>query len=79
MDNEQGGGFYNGGICTVRVLKSKTNFKREKKDDKGGNSGILVHAPLLSFPSGQGQCVILGTKKGKIVYINKVTVPKPLS
>ena len=56
---------YEGDLCTVKVTITHNNV------DEGEKIG-LVHAPLFPYPKQTAWWVILGTKEGKIINIEKI-------
>jgi translocation protein SEC63 len=68
VDDDEDSKVYEGDLCTIRVIITRNNL------EKGEKAG-LVHAPRFPFPKQEGWWVILGTKEGKIVHIEKVGDP----
>lgn len=68
VDDDEDSKVYEGDLCTIRVVITRNNL------EKGSKAG-LVHAPRFPFPKQEGWWVILGTKEGKIVHIEKVGNP----
>ena len=68
VDDDEDDKVYEGDLCTIRVILTRNNL------EKGEKAG-LVHAPRFPFPKQEGWWIILGTKEGKIVHIEKVGNP----
>eukprot|EP00544_Gedaniella_sp_CCMP2646_P006368 CAMPEP_0202483462 /NCGR_PEP_ID=MMETSP1361-20130828/2702_1 /ASSEMBLY_ACC=CAM_ASM_000849 /TAXON_ID=210615 /ORGANISM="Staurosira complex sp., Strain CCMP2646" /LENGTH=637 /DNA_ID=CAMNT_0049111739 /DNA_START=101 /DNA_END=2014 /DNA_ORIENTATION=- len=68
VDDDEDDKVYEGDLCTVKVTITRNNLK------KGERAG-LVHAPRFPFPKQEAWWIILGTKDGKIISIEKVTNP----
>lgn len=66
VDDDEDDKVYEGDLCTVQVTIDRLNMN---EGDKAG----LVHAPRFPFPKVEAWWVILGTKEGKIIKIDKVT------
>lgn len=60
---------YEGDLCTVKVTITHNNVG---DDDKIG----FAHAPLFPYPKPTAWWIILGTKEGKIINIEKITATK---
>jgi len=56
---------YEGDLCTVKVTITHNNVKEGEKIG-------LAHAPLFPYPKQTAWWVILGTKEGKIINIEKI-------
>jgi len=69
VDDDEDDKVYEGDLCTVSVTITRNNLE---EDEKAG----LVHAPLFPYPRQEAWWVVLGTKEGKIISIEKVTSPK---
>jgi len=65
VDDDEDDKVYEGDLCTVRVTITRNNL------DEGETAG-LVHAPRFPFPKQEAWWIILGTKEGKIISIDKV-------
>mmetsp|Transcript_35119 Transcript_35119/g.104837 ORF Transcript_35119/g.104837 Transcript_35119/m.104837 type:complete len:645 (-) Transcript_35119:249-2183(-) len=68
VDDDEDAKVYEGDLCTVRVTLTRNNLKE-------GEKAGLVHAPCFPFPKQEAWWVILGTREGKIISIEKVTKP----
>jgi translocation protein SEC63 len=71
VDDDEDDKVYEGDLCTVRVTVTRNNLA---KDEKAG----LVHAPRFPFPKREAWWIILGTKEGKIISIEKVGNPNQI-
>jgi translocation protein SEC63 len=69
VDDDEDANVYEGDLCTVKVTITRTNLE-------DGETAGLVHAPKFPYPKQEAWWVILGTKEGKIISIEKVTDPK---
>ena len=65
VDDDEDDKVYEGDLCTIRVRITRNNLTE-------GEKAGLVHAPLFPFPKQEAWWIILGTKEGKIVHIEKV-------
>lgn len=68
VDDDEDPKVYEGDLCTVRVSITRKNLA---KGEKAG----LVHAPRFPFPKQEAWWIILGTKEGKIISVEKVANP----
>jgi translocation protein SEC63 len=68
VDDDEDGNVYEGDLCQVRVTITRNNL------EKGEKAG-LVHAPYFPFPKQEAWWIILGTKEGKIINVEKVGNP----
>mmetsp|Transcript_16180 Transcript_16180/g.37496 ORF Transcript_16180/g.37496 Transcript_16180/m.37496 type:complete len:645 (-) Transcript_16180:242-2176(-) len=68
VDDDEDDNVYEGDLCTVRVTLTRNNL------EKGEKAG-LIHAPYFPFPKQEAWWIILGTKEGKIIHIEKVVDP----
>jgi translocation protein SEC63 len=68
VDDDEDNKVYEGDLCTVRVSITRKNLV---KGEKAG----LVHAPRFPFPKQEAWWIILGTKEGKIISVEKVANP----
>lgn len=68
VDDDEDSNVYEGDLCTIRVALTRNNLA---KGEKAG----LIHAPHFPFPKQEAWWIILGTKEGKIVHIEKVGDP----
>lgn len=68
VDDDEDNKVYEGDLCTVRVTLTRNNLEE-------GEKAGLVHAPHFPFPKQEAWWVILGTREGKIISIEKVTKP----
>mmetsp|Transcript_38111 Transcript_38111/g.83693 ORF Transcript_38111/g.83693 Transcript_38111/m.83693 type:complete len:649 (-) Transcript_38111:185-2131(-) len=66
VDDDEDTQVYEGDLLTVQVKLTRTNLKE-------GEKAGLVHAPYFPYPKQEAWWVILGTKDGKIIDIQKVT------
>jgi translocation protein SEC63 len=65
VDDDEDDKVYEGDLCTVRVTITRNNLVK-------GQTAGLVHAPHFPFPKQEAWWIILGTKEGKIIHIEKV-------
>jgi len=68
VDDDEDDNVYEGDLCTVRVTLTRNNLT---KGEKAG----LVHAPRFPYPKQEAWWIILGTKEGKIIHLQKVGDP----
>lgn len=68
VDDDEDDKVYEGDLCTVRVTITRNNLKE-------GEKAGLVHAPHFPYPKQEAWWIILGTKEGKIINIEKVPNP----
>lgn len=68
VDDDEDDKIYEGDLCTVKVTLTRNNLT---KGEKAG----LVHAPRFPYPKGEAWWIILGTKEGKIIHIEKIGNP----
>lgn len=68
VDDDEDSNVYEGDLCTVRVTLTRNNLAK-------GETAGLIHAPHFPFPKQEAWWVILGTKEGKIIHIEKVGDP----
>jgi len=68
VDDDEDSNVYEGDLCTVRVRITRNNL------EKGEKAGF-IHAPRFPFPKLEAWWIILGTKEGKIIHIEKVGDP----
>mmetsp|Transcript_4087 Transcript_4087/g.11836 ORF Transcript_4087/g.11836 Transcript_4087/m.11836 type:complete len:638 (+) Transcript_4087:53-1966(+) len=68
VDDDEDDKVYEGDLCTVRVTITRNNLKE-------GEKAGLVHAPHFPYPKQEAWWIILGTKEGKIVNIEKIPNP----
>ena len=68
VDDDEDDKVYEGDLCTIRVTLTRNNLSE-------GEKAGLVHAPNFPFPKQEAWWIILGTKEGKIVHIEKVGNP----
>jgi translocation protein SEC63 len=68
VDDDEDDNVYEGDLCTIRVRLTRNNL------DKGEKAG-LIHAPYFPFPKQEAWWIMLGTKEGKIIHIEKVVDP----
>jgi translocation protein SEC63 len=68
VDDDEDDKVYEGDLCTIRVTLTRNNLAN-------GEKAGLVHAPRFPFPKKEAWWIILGTKQGKIVHIEKVGNP----
>jgi len=66
VDDDEDDKVYEGDLCVVKV-------RIERKNLAEGEKAGLVHAPHFPYPRKEAWWVILGTKEGKIISIEKVT------
>jgi translocation protein SEC63 len=68
VDDDEDDRVYEGDLCTVQVTLTRNNLE-------DGDRAGLVHAPRFPFPKREAWWIILGTKDGKIISIEKVGNP----
>ena len=68
VDDDEDDKVYEGDLCTIRVTITRNNLEE-------GQKAGLVHAPYFPFPKQEAWWIILGTKEGKIIHIEKVANP----
>lgn len=68
VDDDEDDKVYEGDLCTVRVTLTRNNLAENE-------TAGLVHAPRFPFPKQEAWWIILGTKEGKIISIEKVGDP----
>lgn len=68
VDDDEDDNVYEGDLCTIRVRLTRNNL------EKGEKAG-LIHAPFFPFPKQEAWWIMLGTKEGKIIHIEKVVDP----
>ncbi|CAB9505956.1 Putative U5 small nuclear ribonucleoprotein 200 kDa helicase [Seminavis robusta] len=66
VDDDEDDKVYEGDLCTVKVSITHNNVKE-------GESIGLAHAPLFPYPKQAAWWIILGTKEGKIINIEKIS------
>lgn len=66
VDDDEDDKVYAGDLMSVQVKITRNNL-----DD--GEEAALVHAPHFPFPKKEAWWIILGTKQGKIISIDKVS------
>ena len=71
VDDDEDDNVYEGDLCTIRVTLTRNNL------EKGEKAG-LIHAPFFPFPKQEAWWIILGTKEGKIIHIEKVVDPSKI-
>merc|ERR1712038_527233 len=69
VDDDEDDKVYEGDLMTVQVKVTRNNLE-------DGEKAGLVHAPHFPFPKQEAWWIILGTKQGKIISIEKVTNPQ---
>jgi translocation protein SEC63 len=68
VDDDEDDKVYEGDLCTVLVTLTRNNLAE-------GEKAGLVHAPRFPFPRREAWWIVLGTKEGKIISIDKITNP----
>eukprot|EP00934_Nitzschia_sp_Nitz4_P008492 Nitzschia sp. Nitz4//scaffold16_size188269//73139//75504//NITZ4_001791-RA/size188269-processed-gene-0.14-mRNA-1//1//CDS//3329538517//8482//frame0 len=68
VDDDEDDKVYEGDLCTVKVTITRNHLKE-------GQKAGLVHAPHFPYPKQEAWWIILGTKEGKIINIEKVGSP----
>jgi len=71
VDDDEDDKVYEGDLCTVQITLDRRNLVE-------GEKAGLVHAPRFSFPKMEAWWIILGTKEGKIIKIDKVVDSKKI-
>jgi translocation protein SEC63 len=69
VDDDEDDKVYEGDLMTVQVKITRNNLE-------DGEEAGLVHAPHFPFPKKEAWWIILGTKQGKIISIEKVADAK---
>lgn len=65
VDDDEDNKVYEGDLCTVQITLDRRNLAQ-------GEKAGLVHAPRFPFPKVEAWWIMLGTKEGKIIKIDKV-------
>lgn len=68
VDDDEDAKVYEGDLLTVQVTLTRNHLAE-------GEKAGLVHAPSFPFPKQEAWWVILGTREGKIIDIQKVISP----
>lgn len=68
VDDDEDDKVYENDLLTVQVKITRNNLKE-------GEKAGLVHAPFFPFPKQEAWWIILGTKEGKIISIEKIANP----
>jgi len=68
VDDDEDDKVYENDLLTVQVKITRNNLNE-------GEKAGLVHAPYFPFPKQEAWWIILGTKEGKIISIDKVANP----
>lgn len=68
VDDDEDDKVYEGDLMTVQAKITRNNLE-------DGEEAGLVHAPHFPFPKQEAWWIILGTKQGKIISIEKVANP----
>jgi translocation protein SEC63 len=68
VEDDEDDKVYEGDLCTIRVTITRNNLE---EDEKAG----LVHVPRFPYPKQEAWWIMLGTREGKIVHIEKVGNP----
>lgn len=68
VDDDEDDKVYEGDLMTVQVKITRNNLE-------DGEEAGLVHAPHFPFPKKEAWWIILGTKQGKVISIEKVANP----
>lgn len=69
VDDDEDDKVYEGDLCTVQVKVDRCNLSE-------GETAGLVHAPHFPFPKQEAWWIILGTREGKIIDIQKIAKPE---
>lgn len=67
-DDDEDAGVYEGDLVSVQVTITRKHLQEGKKAG-------LVHSPFFPFPKNEAWWVIMGTKEGKIISVEKVIDP----
>lgn len=65
VDDDEDDKVYEGDLCTIRVTITRNNLEE-------GEKAGLIHAPRFPYPKQEAWWIMLGTREGKIVHIEKV-------
>jgi len=67
-DDDEDGAVYEGDLVTVQVTITRKHLKER-------STAGLVHSPYFPFPKNEAWWVIMGTREGKIISVEKVIDP----
>jgi len=68
VDDDEDGQIYEGDLCTIEVVITRNNLT-------DGDKATIAHAPRFPFPKLEAWWVLLGTREGKIISVDKITKP----
>lgn len=69
VDDDEDDKIYEGDLCTVEVVVTRNNLS-------DGEKATIAHAPKFPFPKLEAWWVLLGTREGKIISVEKITKPE---